>query len=157
MICRHCQHEIVLEDGTWVAPDAGTDVEYGDGIWRETCPDNHENRIAPHEPEEHAMSEIILHTDMPLMPLTLLVGEHARVEVDTANAGTAGACFYGWGEAREGSDCPPHHLVFTGEKAFLTHMANVLSTDMGYQVVVTDYHDWSQDVVAFKYNNTHDH
>jgi hypothetical protein len=52
--CRHCGHGIVsLDDGdSWFAPDAGTDDEGGDGIWRETCPDNHEDRIAAHEPEE---------------------------------------------------------------------------------------------------------
>lgn len=56
--CKHCGHGITYVDTsdegdwTWVAPDAGTDVEDGDGIWRETCPDNHESREAPHEPEE---------------------------------------------------------------------------------------------------------
>jgi hypothetical protein len=53
-VCRFCSHGIVsLDEGdSWFAPDAGTDDEGGDGIWRETCPDNHEDRIAAHEPEE---------------------------------------------------------------------------------------------------------
>jgi hypothetical protein len=51
-VCKFCQHAIWHndEDG-WVAPDAGIH-EDGDGIWRESCPDNHESREAPHEPEE---------------------------------------------------------------------------------------------------------
>lgn len=53
-VCRHCQHGIVrLTNGAWIAPDAGYDDIDGDGIWRETCPDNHDDRIAPHEPEEN--------------------------------------------------------------------------------------------------------
>lgn len=49
--CRHCGHGIGhnTEEG-WVAPDAGFDVEGGDGIWRDSCPDNHEDPAAPHEP-----------------------------------------------------------------------------------------------------------
>lgn len=51
--CKHCQHGIWHnETEGWVAPDAGTDREGGDGIWRDSCPDNHESREAPHEPEE---------------------------------------------------------------------------------------------------------
>lgn len=48
--CRHCGHGIALVDQTWIAPDAGTDVENGDGIWRESCPD-HDTFTAEHEPE----------------------------------------------------------------------------------------------------------
>lgn len=51
-VCRHCFHGIALVDGTWVAPDAGTDREDGDGIWRDICPDNDEHPNPPHEPEE---------------------------------------------------------------------------------------------------------
>lgn len=49
-VCRHCGHGIRNEGGWWIAPDAGFDTEGGDGIWRDSCPDNHESREAPHEP-----------------------------------------------------------------------------------------------------------
>ena len=51
--CRFCSHDIAsLNVGqSWFAPDAGNDDEDGDGIWRETCPDNHTEPAAPHEPE----------------------------------------------------------------------------------------------------------
>lgn len=48
--CRHCGHGITFKLDTWIAPDAGTDVENGDGIWRESCPDNHGSFTALHEP-----------------------------------------------------------------------------------------------------------
>lgn len=52
-VCKHCCHGIGQdENGTWVAPDAGFDVENGDGIWREICPDNDDHPNPPHEPEE---------------------------------------------------------------------------------------------------------
>lgn len=49
--CKRCGHGIGYDpvEG-WVAPDAGFDREGGDGIWRDTCPDNHESPDAPHEP-----------------------------------------------------------------------------------------------------------
>lgn len=43
--CRHCQREIVQEDGTWVDPQATGD----DSVWRETC-DSHDTFAADHEP-----------------------------------------------------------------------------------------------------------
>jgi hypothetical protein len=48
--CRHCGRSIVNDpiDG-WVDPEAGTDVENGDGMWRETC-DAHDTFEARHEP-----------------------------------------------------------------------------------------------------------
>ena len=49
--CKHCGHEIFKVDGAWVAPSAGTDREFGDGVWRDSCPDSHEDRIAAHEPK----------------------------------------------------------------------------------------------------------
>lgn len=49
--CRHCGHGIGQDhDGTWVAPDAGFDVEGGDGIWRDICPDRDDEPNPPHEP-----------------------------------------------------------------------------------------------------------
>lgn len=50
--CQFCHHGIGWDptDQTWVAPDAGTDIENGDGIWREYCPDNHTEPNAPHIP-----------------------------------------------------------------------------------------------------------
>lgn len=46
--CRHCDRRII-KDGTgrWVDPEAGGD----DSIWRETCDENHEDRVAAHEPK----------------------------------------------------------------------------------------------------------
>jgi len=50
--CKHCGRTIYpIGDGTWVCPEAGTDVENGDGIWRETCENNDQERSAPHEPK----------------------------------------------------------------------------------------------------------
>lgn len=49
--CLHCGRAILLTPaGRWIDPEAGYDDENGDGIWRETCQDNHEDRIAAHEP-----------------------------------------------------------------------------------------------------------
>lgn len=50
--CKHCRRSIELVDGLWIDPEAGYDDEFGDGIWRETCDENHEDRVAAHEPEE---------------------------------------------------------------------------------------------------------
>lgn len=50
--CKHCGHEVFhVKDEGWVAPDAGTDREGGDGMWRDVCPDNHTEPGAPHVPE----------------------------------------------------------------------------------------------------------
>ena len=52
--CKHCGHGIGHDpvEGRWVAPDAGFDREGGDGIWRETCPDNSDYPNPEHEPDE---------------------------------------------------------------------------------------------------------
>jgi hypothetical protein len=98
----------------------------------------------------------ILHTDMPLRELSLLVSEHARVEEETLHTGRL-ACFYGWGEAMASPmECKPHHLVFTNEQIFLATIGQTLM-DMGYQVVVTDYDEWSKDQVVLRYDNHHQH
>lgn len=47
--CRHCDRRIEFTSNGWVDPDAMDD----DAIWYETCPDNHEDRIAAHEPKEN--------------------------------------------------------------------------------------------------------
>jgi hypothetical protein len=50
--CRHCGRAIGQDpDGRWIDPEAGWDDENGDGVWRETCDENHEDRIAAHEPK----------------------------------------------------------------------------------------------------------
>lgn len=46
--CRHCHRGIQFVDDRWIDPEATGD----DVIWRETCADNHEDRIAAHEPYE---------------------------------------------------------------------------------------------------------
>lgn len=51
--CIHCDRAIVLDDEEgWIDPEAGYDDEDGDGIWRTTCDENHEDRIAAHEPTD---------------------------------------------------------------------------------------------------------
>lgn len=48
--CRHCGRAIIQDaNGTWVDPEAGFDVEFGDGMWRETC-EGHDTVTAEHEP-----------------------------------------------------------------------------------------------------------
>lgn len=48
--CRHCGREVVrVDEDKWVDLEAEGDDE----IWRETCADNHEDRIAAHEPKEN--------------------------------------------------------------------------------------------------------
>jgi hypothetical protein len=80
----------------------------------------------------------------------------AQVFIDTANAGTEGACFYGWGEARDGSDCPPHHLVQPRNDVDLNAIAETLHST-GFQVVISDREDWSQDQVSLHYLDHHQH
>jgi hypothetical protein len=49
-VCVHCQRRIVrTEVDGWMCPEAGYDVESGDGIWRLTCED-HDTVTAEHEP-----------------------------------------------------------------------------------------------------------
>lgn len=47
-ICLHCERRIIydVDSEDWVDPEATGD----DVMWRETCQDNHEDRIAAHEP-----------------------------------------------------------------------------------------------------------
>lgn len=51
--CKHCGHEVFhVKDEGWVAPDAGTDREGGDGMWRDVCPDRDNGEMnPPHEPK----------------------------------------------------------------------------------------------------------
>jgi hypothetical protein len=45
--CRHCGRDIEPDkDGRWIDPEATGD----DVVWRETCDENHDDRIAAHEP-----------------------------------------------------------------------------------------------------------
>lgn len=149
-LCQHCGREITLDtENRWVDPEATGD----DLVWRETCDANHEDRIAAHEPEH---TERVIHTDAPLLPLSTMVGDMAQVFIDTANAGTEGACFYGWGEARDGSDCPPHHLVQPRNDVDLNAIAETLHST-GFQVVISDREDWSQDQVSLHYLDHHQH
>jgi hypothetical protein len=102
------------------------------------------------------MPNKIVHTDMPIAPLSLLIGEHARIEVGSA-ALSKKDCFYGWGEAMASPvSCKPHHLVFTPDETFLSAIADTIY-NMGHQVVMTDYQDWSEDQVAYRYDNDHQH
>jgi hypothetical protein len=149
VICKHCGRGIVNDAGFWIDPEATGDDE----VWRETCDANHEDRIAAHEPTEYAR---VIHTDAPLMPLTTMVGAAATVWADTASAGTESACFYGWGEARNGSDCKPHHLVATADDVYLNAIAESLYS-VGFQVVFSDYKDWSEGQAVLRYDDHHSH
>jgi hypothetical protein len=98
----------------------------------------------------------IIHTDAPLMPLTTMVAHDASVEIGQA-AGGRKDCFYGWGEAMaDPINCKPHHLVVTDDPAMLMVIAETLAAT-GHQVVVTDYHTWSEDQVVLKYDDHHQH
>jgi hypothetical protein len=152
MICKHCTRDITCVDGTWVDPEATGD----DSIWREVCDANHEDRIAAHEPEDGDEYSRVIHTDAPLLPLTQMVGSMATVWIDTANAGTEGACFYGWGEARNGSDCPPHHLVAAPDDVDTNAISEALHA-AGFQVVLSDYVDWSEGQAVLRYHDHHSH
>lgn len=44
--CRHCQRTIRKSADGWIDPEATGD----DRVWRETCDQNDEDRIAAHEP-----------------------------------------------------------------------------------------------------------
>ena len=49
--CKHCGHGIGYDSTEgWVAPDAGFDVEGGDGMWRDMCPDRDDEPNPAHEP-----------------------------------------------------------------------------------------------------------
>lgn len=54
--CKHCERTIELVDGTWIDPNATGD----DSVWRETCDENHEDRIAAHEPPSDAALDVWL-------------------------------------------------------------------------------------------------
>lgn len=58
--CIHCQRRIFHhpKDG-WIDPEAGTDVENGDGIWRTVC-DEHDSPTADHEPGGGAFADLDL-------------------------------------------------------------------------------------------------
>jgi hypothetical protein len=152
MICKHCTRDITqVLPGIWIDPEATGD----DSVWRETCDANHEDRIAAHEPEEGSGARVI-HTDAPIVPLSQMVGDMAMVFADTANAGTEGSCFYGWGEARNGSDCKPHHVVATMNDVDLNAIAETLHST-GFQVVISDREDWSEGQAILRYDAHHSH
>ena len=98
----------------------------------------------------------IIHTDAPLMPLTQMVGETASVQVSTNSLGTKGDCFYGWVEERNSPACRPHHLVFTHDGVLMQTIAEALVA-AGHQVVVTDFHTWSENQRVFAYDDDHQH
>ena len=57
--CRHCGREVDLVDGRWIDPEATGD----DSVWRETCDENHEDRIAAHEPPVPCAIRRTMHPD----------------------------------------------------------------------------------------------
>jgi hypothetical protein len=110
---------------------------------------------------------ITVHTTAPLRRLEALLwyGEHR----DAGQVGTLGHdCIYGWGESRftkaerkeyrVKGKCRPHNLIVGMEYADAADVARVLIAD-GYEVVLTDMHDWSELVgnAPIFYLSTHAH
>jgi hypothetical protein len=96
MICRHCERQIVEEDGRWVDPEATGD----DSVWRETCEGN-DTFEAPHEPPSLDFDEIaeeqgwdqdsllsIMRGFISERGLSEALGERAREIADEENSGS---------------------------------------------------------------------
>jgi hypothetical protein len=101
---------------------------------------------------------LVLHTPMPLMPLTTMVADMGQVMIDDRQGKVC--CFYGWGEVMASpASCLPHHLVASDDNVTLLWMARTLKA-LGIQVVVTDYEDWSEvqsGVFPLLYDDAHSH
>jgi hypothetical protein len=100
----------------------------------------------------------MLHTPMPMMPLTQMVADMAHVMVDVNGQGRT-CCFYGWGETIDSPSCLPHHLVTCEDNQTLKWLAHTLKA-MGEQVVVTEHDDWSvviDSAMPMLYDGAHDH
>jgi hypothetical protein len=73
--CKHCGHGIGYSptESAWVAPDAGFDVEGGDGMWRDMCPDRDDEPNPPHEPD-------------------VAPGEHVHIPIPVAQGHVCSVC-----------------------------------------------------------------
>jgi hypothetical protein len=100
---------------------------------------------------------MVLHTPMPLMPLTEMVAGMGEIIVDTRPSGET-CCFYGWGEVMAEPGCKPHHLVLCDDNVTLKWMAATLAA-MGIEAVVSDRDDWSvcPSIFPMLYHDTHQH
>jgi hypothetical protein len=98
----------------------------------------------------------VIHTDAPLMPLTMMVGDTANVIVDVTGTGLT-ACFYGWGEAMsDPARCRTHHLITTEDDEHLMVIAHAIVA-AGHQVVISDFEVWSEGQVSLAYDDDHQH
>ena len=105
---------------------------------------------------------LILHTPMPIIPLTQVVADMALIDIDVTGRGET-CCFYGWGEAMHpwpdsGVRCLPHHLITAEDNMALKWLATTLKM-LGEQVVVTDLDDWSvvSSIMPISYDDSHQH
>jgi hypothetical protein len=102
---------------------------------------------------------LMLHTDMPLDRISFLIGGLGHLQVGTAAGHGGPDCIYGWCEPwDEEKTCKPHHLVDDMSPEMIMVLA-VAIDDLGHQVVVTDWHDWSQVPNEFpsRYDDDHSH
>ena len=106
-------------------------------------------------------SSLILHTPMPLIPLTQMVADMGLIDVDVTGRGET-CCFYGWGEAMYTgphlSPCKRHHLVTAEDNVTLKWLATTLKS-LGIQVVITEIDDWSivSSIMPILYEESHQH
>lgn len=103
-------------------------------------------------------TQLILHTPMPIMPLTTLVADMGVIIPDIRPDGRR-CCFYGWGEAMDLTrSCLPHLLITAEDNMTLKWMAATLKA-IGEQVVVTEYEDWSEVIglMPILYDDAHQH
>lgn len=103
------------------------------------------------------MSNLVLHTPMPIIPLTQMVAGMGRILVDY-NGAHEPCCFYGWGERMWDAECKPHHLVYCDDNVTLKWMATTMET-LGYEVVISDRDDWSEvpSIFPMLYHDEHQH
>jgi len=107
-------------------------------------------------------SSLILHTPMPMIPLTQVVADMALIDIDVTGRGET-CCFYGWGEkmhppGSSGPRCLPHHLITAEDNMALKWLATTLKM-LGEQVVVTEIDDWSvvSSIMPMLYDESHQH
>lgn len=75
--CRRCGRSIILVEGRWVDPQATDD----DVIWRETCDENNEDRIAAHEPAIKAKPTVVIVEVPQDDPYSVVLNDEEAVEI----------------------------------------------------------------------------
>ncbi len=102
------------------------------------------------------MTNRVLHTDAPLMPLTQMVHDQALIWPGQA-AGGRRDCFYGWGEPMaDAVHCKQHQIVSTDDDVFLIDLAQTVVA-AGYQAVISNRDVWSEEQTVIKYDAHHQH